>query len=155
MESITPTRTTKQAVQPKQKSFIARNYVKLLVLLVLIFAGTSIFFYKKSMHNPSAKAQAEVESLVEKVGRLVVLPTDETPTVATVSDPEVLKEQTFFADAKKGDKVLIYSNARKAILYDHVQNKVITIAPLTLGEDKKSKPVLQPSPLSDTKKEAQ
>ena len=61
------------------------------------------------------------------------LPSDELPTIATVSDPEALQNQSFFIDAKKGDKVLIYSNARKAILYDPIANKIITIAPVNLS----------------------
>jgi hypothetical protein len=49
-------------------------------------------------------------------------------------NPENLKGQSFFADAKVGDKVLIYKNAKKAILYDPIADKIITIAPLIVGE---------------------
>ena len=70
---------------------------------------------------------------------MIVLPEDEIPTVATVSDPEKLKEQPFFSDAKKGDKVLIYANAKKAILYDPMANKIVTVAPINIGpEDTKT-----------------
>ncbi len=63
----------------------------------------------------------------------MILPNGETPTIATVSDPEALKDQVFFVDAQKGDKVLIYSNAKKAILYRPGDDKIITIAPLNTG----------------------
>lgn len=63
------------------------------------------------------------------------LPIGEIPTVATVSEPEKLKNQEFFKDAKKGDKVLIYTNARKAILYDPLADKIITIAPVSLDKN--------------------
>jgi hypothetical protein len=68
------------------------------------------------------------------VGLLIVLPKNETPTIATVSDPSVLKNQAFFVDAKKGDKVLIYTNAKKAILYDPVIKKIINVAPVNTGD---------------------
>ncbi len=129
-----------------QKRF--KRYIPIiLIVLVIALALTSVYFYKKSTTNPNQASQAEVKSLVEKVGRLVVLPTDETPTVATVSDPEALKDQAFFAEAKKGDKVLIYSNAKKAILYDPVQDKIITIAPLNIDT---STPKTAPTPTSST-----
>jgi hypothetical protein len=86
--------------------------------------------------NPQAVAQKETEALVAKVGKLVVLPAGETPTIATVSDPEALKDQAFFASAVKGDKVLIYTTAKKAILYSVSMNKIIEVAPLNIGNQK-------------------
>lgn len=133
--------------RPKKKSFLKKYFM---VILVILLAATSMYFYKKSVSDPNAISQAEVKSLVQKVGRLVVLPEDETPTIATVSDPDALKDQAFFAEAKKGDKVLIYSNAKKAILYDPALDKVITIAPLNIDAPKAATPAA-PAPKADTK----
>jgi len=74
-----------------------------------------------------------VKKLVLEVGKLIELPIGEDPTVATVTDITKLKDQPFFAKAKNGDKVLIYTNARKAILYDPQAKKVIDIAPINIG----------------------
>ncbi len=117
---------------------LSRSFVyKLLLILVILLAGTSVFFYNKFSSlkaNPSKAEEAEVERLVAVIGEHIVLPKDETPTVATVADPDALKGQSFFVDAKKGDKVLIYTNAKKAILYDPTVDKIITVAPLTIGD---------------------
>jgi hypothetical protein len=43
-------------------------------------------------------------------------------------------------DAKKGDKVLIYTNAKKAILYDPELNKIVNVAPLNIGDQKVTAP---------------
>ncbi len=113
-----------------------RNIVVVLVLLVIILAGTSGYLWKKmqaATSSPEQIAQAEAQSLAKKVGMLMVLPTDETPTIATVSDPEALKTQAFFANAKVGDKVLIYTNAKKAVLFDPILNKILNVAPLNIG----------------------
>lgn len=129
MESVKTTKAS-LATKQKKKSFLKKYLPLILILLVIILALTSAYFYKKSRTNVNEVSQAEVKSLVEKVGRLAVLPTDETPTIATVSDPDALKDQAFFVDAQKGYKVLIYSNAKKAFLYDPVSDKIINIAPL-------------------------
>ncbi len=71
--------------------------------------------------------------MIDAVGRLIVLPVGEQPTIATVSDPARLKSQPFFADAKAGDKVLIYAVAKKAILYSPEEDKIIEVAPLDLS----------------------
>lgn len=120
------------------KAFIKKNIILILIILVIALAGVATYFYKKSTTGDlQTKASlAEVRSLSKRVGRLMVLPEGETPTIATVSDPDALKDQEFFADAKKGDKVLIYSNARKAILYDPEADKIITIAPLNVDASK-------------------
>lgn len=126
-----------------------KKIVKILVVLVVILAGASFYFYRHAKlaenANSAQAIQAEAKSLAVKVGKLIVLPTDEIPTIATVSDPEALKSQSFFADAKKGDKVLIYTNAKKAILYSPELNKIVTVAPLNIGDQKDSvtKPAIE------------
>ena len=112
-----------------------------LVLLAGIATGVKTFIdlqnTKKELeavkNNPNEKAREENLKLVEQVGQLVVLPEGEEPTIATVTDPSKLADQPFFANARTGDKVLIYQTAARAILYRPADNKVIEIAPLTLG----------------------
>jgi|SRR3989338_1229129 len=108
------------------------------VLVVALIATTSggVYFYLQNVQlkkNPQAIAQQEVKSLIDKVSRLMVLPEGETPTIATVSEPEKLKDQPFFSKAQKGDKVLIYTNAKKAILYSPSTNKIVDVAPINIG----------------------
>jgi hypothetical protein len=106
------------------------------LVLIIILLGTSIYFgyqYYLTTKNPQQVAQAEVARLVTEVGRIVVLPEEETPTIATVSDPEALKSQPFFAGSLKDDKVLIYTKAQKAILYRPSIHKIIQIAPINIG----------------------
>ena len=97
--------------------------------------------------DPNALVMQQTKELVAKVGKLIDLPTDETPTVATVNDPEKLKDQPFFAKAQVGQKVLIYTGAKKAILYDEKENKIIDVAPLTINPQ-------APAPTTTTDKPA-
>ncbi len=122
-------------INHKGKKRLISNKVSILIMVILAF--TTFYFFKQSLSykkNPNAISEREVKDLVEKVGELIVLPENETPTVATVSDPEALKNQSFFSEANKGDKVLIYTDAGKAILYDPVINKIISVAPLTISD---------------------
>ncbi|MEJ0073175.1 MAG: hypothetical protein WDN27_03815 [Candidatus Saccharibacteria bacterium] len=86
------------------------------------------------LSDPQAAAQQEVKSLVSEVSQLVSLP-DETPTLATVTDPSKLQDQQFFTEAQKGDKVLIFPNAKRAVLYRPSTHKVIESAPVQLNGD--------------------
>ena len=110
------------------------------VLFVLATAG-AIYFYldaRDLRKNPQKASQEEIAALIAKVGLLIVLPKDEMPTIATVSDPEKLKDQLFFENAKTGDRVLIYSKAKKAILYNPATNKIVEVAPVSLGGSAKA-----------------
>jgi len=123
-----------------------QKYFLLIFVLFLIFLGVLIgLFYgnKTSYKTPDSIAKSQAKILVEKVGKLVFLPQDETPTIATVSDPAMLKNQEFFAEAKKGDQVLIYTNARKAILYDPAANKIVNMATLNVGDNASPLPNFQ------------
>ena len=114
---------------------LVRKYIVLLLLVVLVVVGgLAIYYYRAAQSNaPQSNNQANIVALVAKVGQLIVLPQGETPTVATVVDPNVLKSQPFFANAAKGDLVLIYTAAKKAILYDPSVNKIVEVAPVTIG----------------------
>jgi hypothetical protein len=117
-----------------KKLFTPRNGVILLVVLLLASMGTGIYFYKKATTDPKVAAQKDLQDTVRAVGKLIVLPTNETPTMATVSDPEKLKDQIFFQHASKGDKVLIYTVAGKAILYNPSTNKIVEVSPINLPQ---------------------
>jgi hypothetical protein len=107
----------------------------LIGIIVVLTVATSwlAVSYMQVKADPQKVAAAETQKLVNQVGALILLPTGETPTVATVVDPEQLKNQPFFANAVKGDKLLIYTNSKKAILYDPAQNKIIEVAPINIG----------------------
>ena len=105
----------------------------LFLVLVGVLAVNYYFRYQLVRDNPQGVVQEESRELVAAVSRLIVLPDGEEPTIATVSDPEALKGQAFFAKAKTGDKVLIYTNARKAVLYSPEADKIVEVAPLTIG----------------------
>ncbi len=126
--------------------------VPVIAVVALILAGSFYMQLKKLKQTPQAQAQVEAAELTAKVGRLIVLPAGETPTIATVSDPAALKDQAFFANAQKGDKVLIYAQAKKAILYSPTLNKIIDVAPLNIGANATTNSVTPPATTSTTTK---
>lgn len=118
------------------------NYKYLILIAVIIAAiilgGGGYFYYQTQQKqtvkiNPQASAQEETKKIIAEVGTLIDLPVGEDPAVATVTDVTKLKDQPFFQKAKNGDKVLIYTNAKKAILYDPNLKKVLDVAPINIG----------------------
>lgn len=127
----------------------------ILFILVVISVGLAVYFYRELStykEDPQKIIQEEVQAVVARVEQLMILPEGETPTLATVSDLTELKNQPFFAHAKIGDKVLLYANARKAILFDPVANKIVEVAPINIGNDNvattppNTSPPIEPGP---------
>lgn len=132
--SEVPDRAVREDRQP-----VKRSSPKLLsvVLVVLLFTATGIAGimtkkYQDLKKNPQSISQKQQESLLSKVGALMDLPKDEQPSIATVSDKEKLKEQAFFKSAENGDTLLIYTNAKKAVLYRESTNKIVEVAPIAI-----------------------
>jgi hypothetical protein len=131
-----------------------RRLILFLVFLVIALGGTTYYFYnnsKLSKIDKNLSDQEEVKTLVAKVDKLIVLPLGEVPTIATVTDLQSLKGQTFFVDAKIGDKVLIYNKAKKAILYSPTANKIVNVAPINIGDQRATTPtteVIAPTPIT-------
>ncbi len=133
-----------------KKIFFIISTVAILALGLAAYFSYQLYMVKK---DPQDVVKKETADLVSKVSMLIVLPEGETPTIATVSDPEALKDQAFFARAEKGDKVLIYAQAKKAILYSVALNKILEVAPLNIGDKTvKSTPTVITAPATTTKK---
>src|SRR5689334_8552559 len=100
----------------KKKSIIS----KILIFIIgVIIGGGSLwtwnYYMPKSASSVSQTDQSQIKSLIEKAGKLVILPTGEDPVVATISDAaSLIKEQIFYKNAINGDVVLVYQKAAKA-----------------------------------------
>lgn len=135
----TPDKPASASVPTKKKKAkkTGRIVIVALIVTVLALGGTAAYFYSKYQkvkNNPETVAKEETASLEKSIGKLMTLPTGETPNVATIIDKEKLKDQPFFNNAENGDKVLIYTKAQKAIIYRPSTNKIINVGPISLNQ---------------------
>ena len=136
---------------PEKQGYMKYISLKNIVIILIIIAALSAIGYlyytnqqtqqelDQIKEDPQALLQQETEDLLTEIGSVVDLPEGEIPTVATVQDATKLKEQAFFSTAENGDKVLIYTEAKKAFLYRPSTKKIIEIAPVTLGDVEEEK----------------
>lgn len=130
-------------LQVSQKWVLAVAFF--ILLLVALVPG--VYFYQKYkktqllLTNPTTASKEQLQDLLKTIDKIIELPKGEDPSVATVSDKTKLQDNAFFNQAENGDKVLIYVKAKKAILYRPSANKVIDVAPVSVGtESAKLKP---------------
>jgi hypothetical protein len=106
-------------------------------LTVLVIAVTAAFFFKEYQevkNDPKAKAQATSNRVIDKVSNLYFLPEDEKPTVAQIEDKSKLDGQSFFDSARNGDYLLVYTEAKIALLYREGENKLVNVGPVNTDQ---------------------
>lgn len=120
-----------------------KSSIAVIVLLVVAVGVGGGLGYKKytalreenqRLSNPQAAAEDEANRIKNEVAQLIELP-NEKPTVATVVDVEKLKSQAFFANAQNGDRVLLFAQAKKAVLYRPGTKKIVEVAPINIGDN--------------------
>ena len=132
---------TSETPKPKKrlrvpKRFTKRNLPWLIIGVLVIVSGFLFWQYHEAQNKlqfttGTADSQ-QVSLLIAKVRRLVIVPSTETPTIATVVHADKLRSQSFFANSEDGDKVLVYSKEKEAILYRPSTNQIVTIAPVNV-----------------------
>jgi len=149
---------TKKA--PKKRSSWLTVLLFLLLLASVVAFAWSYTNYQKAQQQlaqfstfegQQQLAKDQIKQLVDEVSKLIILPTDEDPTVATVLDAAALaKDQPFYKDAKNGDKVIIYVKAKKAIVYDPVLQKLVNVGPIYINENAQTESTAPAAPVDNT-----
>ena len=129
-----------QVKREKKRKIVAIQPLKVLVIIIVIAVATvpSYYFYHKNqvtealLSDPNTASKQVVDEIVKKVSHHILLPSAEQPTLATVSDISKVRGQPFFQNAKNGDKVLVFTQARKAYLYRPSRDLIIEVAPLNV-----------------------
>lgn len=116
----------------KNKSAIGSTIVIVLALAILIVAGwfafgQSDFFTGKSSQSLDLSDQPNGK-LLERVGKHIVLPVGETPSVTDITDIDTLvQQQSFYIGAKNGDKIIFYPDSQKTIIYDEANDILVNV----------------------------
>lgn len=142
--------TVEEVDKPKKKQrlkkflkklgpFTKKNWLSLIIILIVVigfsFLGIKYMQTKTQLQqltNPKTAGKTEIQIIEDQVDRVIDLPKDEEPTLATVNDVTKLKNQNFFKNAQNGDKLLIYTKSQRVLLYRLVENKVIEYSNVNL-----------------------
>ena len=102
--------------------------IGIVVGLVLLLVVGGLLVWQLKQNNTDL---TKVEVVKAKVARHYVLPTNEQPALATITDSKKLTS-SFFKKAQNGDKVLIYQKNQVAILYRPSIDRIIAVGPVVI-----------------------
>lgn len=121
----------KKGFSKKQKSVIG------ILIIVLLALGAIYYKVHYSKSAIEKRAQAETIRLVKEVRKVMILPETDVPAVFDIQDPVLLiNQQAFFAGAEKGDKLLVYPQLGKAIVYSPKRKMIVNVGPVTFDQTK-------------------
>ena len=124
---------------------VGRTWAIVFALTTTVALGAAGYLYwqiDQLRNNPKTSQEAattKASNIKAKVAKLMSVPADETPTLASVTDKTKLKDQPFFKDAENGDQILIFPQAKKAIIYRESTNKLINVGPIAITTDTAAK----------------
>lgn len=150
---------------PPKESRRAGTIVKIIFILLAIIAAGAFVWAENARRGAVRQLEqtmAQFEELKNKttqdssqetanqvranVAKLINIPLDPPPTVASISDIDKLKESNeFFAVAQNGDYLILTGN--RAILYNLEKNIILDVAPFRVNSPSPSPATsITPSP---------
>jgi hypothetical protein len=104
---------------------------RILVAVLAVGLIVTIGYIAFGTQTPEQKAAKELAAVVASVSKYMVLPADDQPVLATVTDAEALKkQQAFFTGSINGDQLLIFPKNMKAIIWSPSRGKIINVGPI-------------------------
>lgn len=95
--------------------------------LVLLLAAAGLGYWLLVVRTADVAGQNQ--DLIRTVSRLAVVPKDEVPSVTTVVDTNKVNQE-FLRSAQKGDKVLLYFQEGRAVVYRPSTKQIVNMGPL-------------------------
>jgi len=130
------------APKPSKKKMLVTVVVIVLVALVVVLdiqrraAQTQLENLTVQLEQLQGNTQQNREvaqRIVRQVRRLITIPEDVEPTVATIVDIDTLRDRNpFYEKANNGDYLVV--TAERAILYDADENIIIDVVPVQVQQ---------------------
>lgn len=117
-------------------SFLRRYFLVCVAFVVLLCIAFAYESGRSSVYtaHPELASVEQAKTILGEVGKLIQLPTDEQPTMATINDAgSAKKSQPFLGNAINGDILIVYPTTKEAILYRPSTHKLIAVGPVNNG----------------------
>jgi hypothetical protein len=139
IDGINPRHSSSSATFNQRLKFSVRRKKQVLLFIICIAAvGATLVGLVFLVHaNKTTVSGDDVTAVKASISQHYLLPADEEPAMATVTDKSKLNTP-LLKKAENGDKLLVYKNNRLAILYRPSLGRIISVGPVTLDEPPKN-----------------
>src|SRR5258708_2407720 len=78
------------------------------LFIPLLVWGVAFAYWNYENQQPAVIYSHKLQSMTQQVNKVITLPKNEQPLVATVTDVTSLPKEQFFSYAQNGDKIFMY-----------------------------------------------
>ncbi len=126
-------KTTQQEVlnpsQKKQAGLLIAGAAVIVVGLLLLFLLPS-----GDISKDGKITEREAQKVKTEVAKLINLPQEEPVMALVTNADQLIAEQPFYQGVTNGDVLIIYPQARKAVLFNPRTSKLVNVGPVNVGE---------------------
>ncbi|MFH0830712.1 MAG: hypothetical protein V1895_01475 [Parcubacteria group bacterium] len=127
---------TPKSVRRRLTKLTKKNIIVAAIVVLLAAAIGYLLWQNYQLRSPEGQQRATEranQSLIQEVSSKILLPSDQTPTIATITNVDELRKvnENFYKEAQNGDQILFYST--RAVIYRKGDGKIINVAPVTLN----------------------
>ena len=102
-----------------------------IVVVSAIIGGVATYFY----FQPKDVKELSVDEAMASIERHMVLPQDEKPAFLTIIDKKKVNSE-FLKKAEDGDKVLVYQNNQRVIIYRPSIDRIVDVGFVTIDDSR-------------------
>jgi hypothetical protein len=122
-------------VKGKNRMFFLRTrtgaFISLLLLAAIVVGAYYAYAWYTSPENTLVREEKRNKEIVLDLRKIILLPSEE-PAIYDIQDPILLMQsQPFFAGSQEGDKLIIFTQTAKAIIYSPDRDVIVNIGPVT------------------------
>jgi|GEM_PF-1224452 len=121
--------------------FFRSRIQTLFAVIVLAILAVGVYYaytWYTSPENMLVREEKRNKEIVLDLRKIILLPSEE-PAIYDIEDPILLMQsQPFFAGSQEGDKLLIFAQIAKAIVYSPDRNIIVNIGPITADPEQQN-----------------
>jgi hypothetical protein len=107
---------------------------QLVVLVITLLATGAAGVVMLMSHKPApTSGEVAAKDIAAKVSKHYLLPKDELPALATVTNKDKLTTE-LFKQSENGDKILIYQKNKLAIIYRPGKDRIVAVGPVSIDK---------------------
>ncbi len=123
---------TPAQINPSQK----KRAGLVIVGAAVIIMGVLLLFLLPSgdIAKDGKITEREAQKVKEQISKLINTPQEEPVMALVTNADQLITEQPFYQGVTNGDVLVIYPQARKAILFNPRTGKLVNVGPVNVGE---------------------
>lgn len=115
--------------QKKQAGLLIAGAAVIVIGLLLLFLLPS-----GDIAKDGKITEREAQKVKAEIAKLINLPQEEPVMALVTNADQLIAEQPFYQGVTNGDVLVIYPQARKAVLFNPRTNKLVNVGPVNVGE---------------------